>query len=1017
MQKKVEALFGRAQGIAAKRAAATSGGTGVNLDEFSVSNGGAGAGKKGRTRKAVDEYGDLIRAIEQKTAASKMEESQDMKMTEGQRFALTIMEKLRTGKLKLNDMQKITLAGKLEEMLMSEHLAAISLAEVKATEAANKERQTTIDKIKEGAVAAEEDLRVQLDKNAGIGLTAEAMAKLVEQRDLDTASVMESIAIRELDKNLDYEKYDAIMRQVTAIRALSAAKAEGGRKQTAFDEAKVATAEWQKFYDSLYNGLTDNLYRAFEQGKSFFQSFWDGVKNTFRTTILKVAIQGVVGGVAGMLGLPSPSSAGGSLSSAASSASGLMNNPLLNMLGRALPSAITGGLAAGFGGLTGSIGSLFGAAGTGATLSGALSAGSMAMSAGNIMGGLATFAGALGPIAIGIGVLSSLLSSKPDSRHGGTYGYQAGGSAQYVHGPDKRSTGEQSVRDAIDATVGTINKIFTAVGSGASLTSYHAGLETSNKGRGGVMAGGFLSNGARFGESGQGSNYNGTYYESNSTQSPDSATASANFALDLKQSVIQAMQAASDIPETIMRMLRGVNAEAMSSEAIDALLKVVDATVTAVQGFREALKTLPFENLKNLSFDAAAGMIEAAGGLDNLSRMLESYYQNFTTEEEKRANVINRMVTTLNKNGVNVTAQAFDAGGILGTRNQFKALVESVAAGSPLYVALLSINDAFASITPEAIKATNVLSTIGKQLADDAKMMQIELMRASGRTGAADAAQRAFDTVGFSEAEMALYDYNAELRKRIDLYKEEQDALAATVTKFRGFASDLRSFRDSLSLSTLSPLTPTQRYAEATAQFNQVSLATENGTPAEREAAMGKLQGSAQAFLEASRVVNASGGAYVADFSRVQDVLSRAAIYASASADIAQIQVDVSRTQLIALGDINAGVTALNGTLRDYLAAQNAYGDGFGSVSPSQLPTSLYTGEGPVEGASNADQAVISELRMLRKAVEELKAQQPGLTGAIITGNRNASLEAANLVVTGQSRAAWTNTTNAPALT
>jgi len=1020
MQKKVEALFGRAQGIAAKRAAQTPAGSGVNLDEFSVNSNAGAAGKKSRTKKVVDEYGDLIKSIEQKTAASKLEESQDRSLTEGQKFALTIMEKIRTSTLKLSDAQKIMLGTKLEEMLVSEQLTATRMAELKATEQANKERQTTIDKLKEQATSVEEELRQQLDKNASIGMSKEAIAQLTAQRDLDTASVMESMAIRQLDKNLDYEKYDATMKVVTGMRALAAARAEGGRKQLAFETADKANAEWTKFYDSLYNGLTDSLYRAFEQGQNFFQSFWSGIKNTFKTTVLKMAIQGVVGGVAGMLGLPSPSGGVGGMlgaaGSAASSMGGLMNNPLLNMLGRALPSAITGGLSAGFGGLMGSIGSLFGATGTGATLGGAMSAGSIAMGAGNIAGGLATFAGALGPIALGVGALYSMLKSKPDSRYGGTYGYQAGGSAQYIHGPQRGNTGEQGVRDAINSTVGTINTIFKAVGSSSNLASYHAGLETSNKGRGGVMAGGYLNNGRMFGESGQGSNYNGTYYERNSTQSPDSATASANFALDLKQSIIQAMQAASDIPETIMRNIRNVDAESLSSEAISQLLGVIDAQIAAVQGFKAALQMLPFEKLKNLSFDAAANMITAAGGLDNLSKMLDSYYQNFTTAEEKRTDVINRMVGTLNKNGVNVTGQAFEQGGALSTRAQFKALVERTDVSSDLYIALLGMNEAFASITPEAIKATNALSEIGKQLESEAKQLQIEMMRATGRNASADAAQRAFDTAGYTEAEMALYDYNTTLRKRIDLYKQEQDALADTVSKFRGYATDLRSFRDSLSLSSLSPLTPGQRYTESQSQFEAIARQTESGTPAQRAEAMGKLQGASQAMLEASRVVNASGGGYITDFNRVQDVLSRAAISAGATADVAQVQVDIARTQLIQLGDIAAGVAAMDGSLRTYLGGQARYDDQFISLTPGNgPPTQYFTAKGDAGAPVASDQAVVAELQLLRKALEELKAQQPALTGAIITGNRTASMEAANVVVNGQSRADYTS--NAPALT
>ena len=47
---------------------------------------------------------------------------------------------------------------------------------------------------------------------------------------------------------------------------------------------KVQQGEWSKFYTDIYNGLTDSLYRGFESGKGFFQSFWDSIKNLFKTT-------------------------------------------------------------------------------------------------------------------------------------------------------------------------------------------------------------------------------------------------------------------------------------------------------------------------------------------------------------------------------------------------------------------------------------------------------------------------------------------------------------------------------------------------------------------------------------------------------------------------------------------------------------------------------------------------------------------------------------------------------------
>ena len=99
-----------------------------------------------------------------------------------------------------------------------------------------------------------------------------------------------------------------------------------------------------------------------------------------------------------------------------------------------------------------------------------------------------------------------------------------------------------------DGTVQSINVLLGYLGSQEKLSEFHAGLETSGNGRGGVEAGGHLSSGQTFGESGQGSNYAGTLFESTSARSLGTQEAIFNFVTDLKQATLQAIQAAPDVP-------------------------------------------------------------------------------------------------------------------------------------------------------------------------------------------------------------------------------------------------------------------------------------------------------------------------------------------------------------------------------------------------------------------------------------------------------------------------------------
>src|SRR5690606_5572648 len=146
-----------------------------------------------------------------------------------------------------------------------------------------------------------------------------------------------------------------------------------------------------------------------------------------------------------------------------------------------------------------------------------------------------------------------------ETRFGGQYGYTSGNEltnnrrgttvgvegpgTYFLEGPSGGAADEQIIKDAIGVTVGTINDIFKGVGSQVAIGNFWGGWETSDKDRGGVISGGMLSDGTRFGESGQGDNYKGSLFEKTSTRSPTPEAAIANVMQDLYQSTIQAMQA------------------------------------------------------------------------------------------------------------------------------------------------------------------------------------------------------------------------------------------------------------------------------------------------------------------------------------------------------------------------------------------------------------------------------------------------------------------------------------------
>ncbi|MFN3375243.1 MAG: hypothetical protein ACK40S_01650 [Burkholderiaceae bacterium] len=547
--------------------------------------------------------------------------------------------------------------------------------EAKAREAATKAAQAAADVRRKEADDISAWIRAQeaaaaaalqsVNQRAQALRDEEAAVELARVQNISLAEAIEQVAIARLrEKQAGFyegsEGYEAIEREIAARKELAELVAGKAQREAAADAAREAEREWKRTADSIEQSLTDALLRGFESGKGFARNLRDTLANMFRTLVLRPVISAIVNpvalGITSLLGFSGPAAAaasagGGALSTVGSIASG---------------ASLLGG---GFGmGLRAGLGGLFGEAG----LFGTLDAGFTALGAGNIAGGLGTIAGALGPIMLGVTALLSIAkATKGESRSGGQYSYvfddgvltnnRRGTStitsdrgAVYLEGAGfgAGKYDEDAVKQAINGTVGSINALFKGLGSSLSLTAFQAGFETSGKGRGGVFAGGTLSDGQTFGESGKGDNYAGTLFEQTSTQSPDMKTALENFSLDLKQATIQALQKAGDIPQAIKDKIANIDAEQLSNEAADALLLAINAQIEGVSRLRDAFDTMGLEDLADIAFDAAAGLAEAAGGFDKLLPALDRYYQNYYSEEERRANLQRRVDEQFDKLGI-----------------------------------------------------------------------------------------------------------------------------------------------------------------------------------------------------------------------------------------------------------------------------------------------------------------------------------------------------------------------------
>lgn len=748
-----------------------------------------------------------------------------------------------------------------------------------------------------------------------MGLSVEQQRELAQQRTaillLTKQQELASVQAADAESGTMSRRAIAMQEEIRLIQARESLLNVKLEQEQTINNFKSAWA-------SVDQTAHDVFVNIFQGGQDVFSKLTNVLKSTLLDLLYQMTVKkwlfnitaAVTGTSAGMANaaMGAATGGGGGAGSLLSSLGSLTG-------GTGLLGAAGLGLQSGFGALMSG-----GLAGVGAAVQGGLAAIGTGMGA-SVAAGLGTIAGALGPIALGIGVAYKLLSGKKDSRFGSAYNYTPDSGTQIVGGPNQGVdyAGQSS---SINSVAAAINAVLTKVGSGDRLAQLGAGFESSVKGKGFSYAGGSLTSGASFGQQ--------DVYNNRGNKSIEQAM--AEYQTELKQATLQALQAASGVPRVIAEKLYSVNLDALGDQALSGLIAAIDAQIAQVDGFRAAVVSLPFENLKNLSFDAAAGLIAAAGGFESLSTKLTSYMDNYYSAEEKRLRTITQINAATAGSGLNAATA---------TRQSFRMLVEAqdltTTHGQANYAALLNVADAFAALTPVLEKVND-----GRQ---------------------------------------AL----------INSYEAEASALKSTIDRFKDFAQSLRSFRDGLLTGGMSPLTPEQRYAAAGSQFDKIMLGTQTGTQAEREVALGQLQGAASTLLEASKTRNASGAEYITDFLRVQEALSGAAIGALATVDVAQLQLGVATSQLAALNQIN---DTLQGNGR------TTSGEGF---FRTQDPSTV----GSIRKDDSMVTALLLKVEELTGEVRALREQQSHETLEQINATYGAASTGASALASAQSKAAW----------
>jgi hypothetical protein len=657
---------------------------------------------------AESEYDKLIKRIQERINASQAEIEVGRQLTEGEKFRVKVLSDMDAAGIKLTDTEREALKVLLARTaVLDRDVQAAKLrtqTEQNAAEQAaqsEKERAEYADKTmklwQQRTVAANEAIQSATDSNelakyeaTLLGETTQNRQTLVELARIDL-ELKRKLRDIEKDELQDYQK-DAEKEKAQQWAEISKSIVKN----------RAALSETDRILSSVDSTAQQVWTNIWDSGSNVFVKLGQTIKASLLDMLYQLVIRrwviNIAANILGSVGLSGATSAvtGGSNLLSVGSGALSLGNAAGSMLANATGTGIDGLLATN------------GAYGTAAGASGALSA-------------AASYVPYVAAAYAAYKVLSSLDGGETrtggqyavaydgqvtNNRRGETYtevgqqynrnnstGVKVTNGQAYLIEADGMGAAETATRNAVAATAAGIDATLAALGSSARLNGYWAGQETSSNGRGGVFSGGSLTNGMSFGESGKGDNYAGTLYEKWSTNSPDAATADASFQLDLKQSYLQALQSVTDVPEWVKKKLKDVTTESLSSDAADTLIKAISDQITAVNSLQAMADALPLKNLKDLSFDAASGIMELVGGLDSLTSLVSNYYSLFYSEEERKAQTQANITKTLTDAGLDVPK----------TRAEFKALVDAqdlnTEAGRKNYAVLMNLASAFASVT------------------------------------------------------------------------------------------------------------------------------------------------------------------------------------------------------------------------------------------------------------------------------------------------------------------------------
>lgn len=680
-------------------------------------------------KKRAEEVAKLIEKFKESSEVMRFEADTGSELTSVQKEVFTVMQQLRDGTLKLTDAEKDRLVQQIEAKLEAESedkLLKDRKKELEEAKKAHEELAKSLAKVEEDQRKFNEDLERgnQHLREQIIVLLEGDEALVVRQREMLLAQIEELEFTKAMGwSNEALEKQAQLLRERVALLDQS----------VAVKEAKKVRDEWEKTANLIHDRLEDSLMRAFESGHKFFNTLWEEIKNAFKTTVFKLAVNAILQGVGGAIGGPigqiftgTATSASSPLTTAANLASvgsfaGRALNPSVSAMASFFGAGQTAGAATGSLTYANTISAMGGngmdaflaananwqgvaaAAGTEAGIAAGAAAGAEAgaASAGSIAAADAVYAGAtttgaaasgaaaegffasMGPygwIALAIIAIAAYFSSGGTPHIGGYALADASG----VQDITAQQGGIQSpaMQEVVGGFAKSANELITSTAKtfgeewrGAVRAVFESDSEDPSWGLFHVLD--------EFGEKIAGLDALGTL-------DSDPAKGFQEF---VDQSAIAMRDAlvAIDLPAWADEALGQIK-EGDGMNKLQEVIGQITVIQQAINQFQKGLAPLGgmFTTLSEHSSDAVFDLAELAGGIDNLSSLLSSFTENFYSEAERNEMRVRSVTAAFTNLGVAVPA----------SMEEFRTLVEKAVEdtseeGQKFFFSLLQIQGAF----------------------------------------------------------------------------------------------------------------------------------------------------------------------------------------------------------------------------------------------------------------------------------------------------------------------------------